>query len=131
MGAGFSESNAIPSVRQLAGTNGPSIGNLISWEGRQGHGNNAVTAIHSFQNGGLRASFSKGDTIPSVRQQTGTNGSCIGDLIGREGCQGHGNNAVAAIHSFKGSSLGAGFGEGDTVPSVGQLARTNGAGVCL
>ena len=129
MRACFCKSNAIPSIGQLARTDGLGIAHLISWEGRQGHGNNGVTTIHRFQCGGLGTSFGELYTIPSIRQLAGTDGLDIAHLIGREGCQGHGDDRVAVIHCRQCDGLCTCLGEHNAIPSVRQLAGTDGLSI--
>ena len=77
----------------------------------------------------MDASLSKGDTIPSIRQLAGADGLGVGLGVDWIDSQRHRNHTVAAIHRFKGGGLGTCFCEGDTVPSVRQLAGADGLGV--
>ena len=75
------------------------------------------------------ASLGEGDTVPSVRQLAGADGLGVGFGINRINSQRHRDYTVAAIHRFKGSGLGTGFGEGNAIPSVRQLAGADSLGI--
>ena len=81
----FGEGNTVPCVGQLAGANSHGIGCFKSCYYRQDHGHHRVAAIHSWQRGNLGTRFCKGDAIPSVGQQAGTDGHGVGNTISREG----------------------------------------------
>ena len=129
MGAGFIEGDTIPSNRQLAGADSLGVCFGVNRINVQRHRNYAVATIDCLKDGGLGASFVEGNTIPSIGQLAGANGLGVGFGIDRINRQSHRNHRVATIDCLKGGGLGASFVEGNTIPSIGQLAGADSLGV--
>ena len=79
----------------------------------------------------MGAGLGECNTVPSVRQLAGADGTGVGLGVDWINNQSHRDYGVAAINRFKCGGLGAGLSEGDAVPGVGQLAGADGAGVGL
>ena len=121
------EHNTIPSIRQLAGTDGSFISDIVDWIDIQRHSHHRVAVIHRLQGCDLCTRLREDNIVPSVGQLTGTDGSFISDVVNRIDVQRHGYHGVAVIHRLQGCDLCTSGGEFHTIPSIRQLTGTDGS----
>ena len=125
----FGELNAVPSIWQLAGTNGFGISYRVNRINGQRHCHHRVATIDGWQGDGLCSGFSKLYAIPSDRQFVDANGLGVGFGVDRINGQRHRHHRVATIHCRKSDGLGSGFGELYPIPSNWQLAGADDSGL--
>ena len=129
LGSSTSKGDAVPRVRQLAGTDGLGVGDGIAGFYKQGHRNCGVAAMDGLEGGALGSRLGEGDAVPSVGERVSADGLGVGDGIKRIDYQHHRDHGVAAINGLEGGVLGSRLYEDNVVPSVGKLVSTNDIGV--
>ena len=126
--ASLSEGLAVPGERQLARANGALVGHRVGRVDGQREGDDAVAAVDGLQRMGVSAARGEGlaeEAVAVALADGGRDGRVVG-LVQR---QGHGHDGVASVDGLQGHGLCAGTVEGESVPSVGQLARADGTRV--
>ena len=112
------EYDAVPSVGELAGTDGMGVGDGVGRFYKQGHRNYRVAAMDGLEGGALGSRLGEGDAVPSVGELVSADGLGVGDGIERIDYQHHCDHGVAAINGLERDALGSRLGESETVPGI-------------
>ena len=122
---GTAEDDAVPSVRQRAGADSPLLAHRVCRVDGQREHHHTVAAVSGLHRVGVFAARGEGLAVEVVSLAI-ADGGLNGVAIGRVHIQGHHHQTVATVDGLKLGYFRAFLVEGDTVPLVGQLRRTDG-----
>ena len=93
------------------------------------HGHDRVTAINCLQSDRLITGGIEYDTVPCIRKSGRTYIAAFGDTVNWVHAESHRHDRVAISRGLQGNVLCTCSGKDNCIPSVRQLALTNGLGV--
>ena len=123
------EYNIVPSVRQLALTDGLSICHLINRVNDQSQGDYGVAAIGGLQGDYLSFGGVEGDAVPYVRHSIWADSFFVCCLVEIGDGQNHSYDGVAAVGGLQSNFLRVGSIEGNSVPYVRQSTLADSLGI--